>query len=113
MNPTDQQILASCKAFVEATDFERHKLWQSWADTDDTKSYKFNWQHLKGCMLIIDSKGKTRITVDIVLIGEYKYCFWDPASKIVDHYYIDAWFEKFFPNVTRTNPTNFSPQKSE
>lgn len=121
--PDDEPRFQATDALVEATDFERTKLWQENALDSEWYSPKMgkptlDWkQDLSGRLcevgaVVTKKSGQDRRPISVCFtwatINGKLICFWEATSRFVDHNIIEAWFERAFrPQIPKTNATNF------
>lgn len=121
-----EEFMKDIVGVVEATDFERHMLWLSYAKEAVEfghgfhENSKFPWvQNTVGRMVIVGWVGDHRpiwISLSTDVVNGQKLLFWHATSPIVDYDKCDQWLKENLPPsafrddgfINRSDPSNFT-----
>lgn len=116
MDGTVEERLQKTFFLVEATSFEYHILWLTWASASSAKTAtsKLDWELLTGVRVKVGSLAGKNIFISMFWcsIEDRLVGFWRPMSAVVDYTQISAWTVKRFsarwsndqrPSVTDAN----------
>jgi hypothetical protein len=93
---------ANVQGLVEATDFERHCLWEKYHE-------QLGWDEHYGYAVTIGEVNDMPVCVAIrrAVVKGYHLAFYDAVSAVVDHDMVRRWREKMYPDRPHTNASNF------
>jgi hypothetical protein len=100
---------------VEATDQEKHFLWERWALQNvqyptALPKEKVDWKEISiGKVRTVGEVNNKPICIGLtwVYINSQLVCFYETTSRMVDWDMIDNYVRNRWPSVPRTNSTNF------
>ena len=96
---TEQEIenrLAGVTAIVEATNWEKFKLWQE----NEVRTSKRRWtEGRSGHLFTVGYLADMPVCISVLIdeIDSKKILFWHPTSQVVNHRMITEWFQKHSP----------------
>jgi hypothetical protein len=104
--------IAATQYLVEADDFAQSALWERYASETYRRDWAaVSWEQLNpGTLRTIGHVGDLPVCVCLswARIGSLLVCFYEATSVMVDWNMVKAWLRDTFPNVPKTDATNFS-----
>lgn len=124
MNPLTPELIATgafdnLHGLVEATDFERHALWERyWSRRMDWDSDGIGYGHQIGELytslepdtseVALPKARPIFLTFMFATIKGKRICFWNASSQLVDHQMVEEWLKTNLRYEVKTDANNFS-----